>query len=204
MEHAHVADPRELLDLDLTPLASGQPVGLGGEEDEPLYLVCTNGSRDPCCAELGRPLAWAMAAVARDRVWECSHIGGDRFAGNIVCFPHGVYLGRVRPDQAPSVVGDYEAGLVDLDHYRGRSCYDFAIQAAEDFVRRRHGLRHVDELTLAGRERSPEGITVEFRDRSGGTHRVQVHPSRADLPRRLTCHADRAARPRTFVPKGLR
>jgi hypothetical protein len=199
VEHAHLGDPKALLDLDLSPLASGEPVGLGRREDAPLYLVCTNGRRDPCCAELGRPLARALAAVAGDRVWECSHIGGDRFAGNVVCFPHGIYLGRVRPEGAAALVDDYEAGLIDLENYRGRSCYDFATQAAEGHIRRRHGLRGIDDLTLAGRTRSATGaITVEFTGPSDTTYRAQVRSSRADVPRALTCHADRASRPQTF------
>jgi hypothetical protein len=203
VEHANLADPRALLDVDLSPLVTGDAVGLGPREKLPLYLVCTNGRRDPCCAELGRPLSRAMAAVAGDRVWECSHIGGDRFAGNVVCFPHGVYLGRVRPDQAAAIVADYEAGLIDLDHYRGRSCYDFATQAAEEFIRRRHGLRGIDDLTLAGRAGTPRGtITVEFSGPSATTHRVRVLPSRAEVPRTLTCHAHRASRPQTFEVLG--
>jgi hypothetical protein len=203
VEHARLADPRALLDVDLTPLVSGAPVGLGPREEVPLYLVCTNGRRDPCCAELGRPLARAMAAAAGDRVWECSHIGGDRFAGNVVCFPHGAYLGRVRPDQAAALVDDYDAGLIDLDHYRGRSCHDFATQAAEEFIRRRHGLRGIDDLALAGRAETPIGtIAFVFSAPSGKTHRVQVRPSRAEVLRTLTCHADRASRPQTFEVLG--
>jgi hypothetical protein len=203
VEHAHLPDPRALLDVDLSALVSGDPVGLGPREELPLYLVCTNGRRDPCCAELGRPLARAMAAVAADRVWECSHIGGDRFAGNVVCFPHGAYLGRVRPHQAAAVVADYDAGLIDLDHYRGRSCYDFATQAAEDFIRRLHGLRGIDDLAPTDRAETPRGtITVEFSGPSGTTHRVRVHSSHAEVPRTLTCHADRASRPKTFEVLG--
>jgi hypothetical protein len=199
MEHAHLEDPKSLLDLDLSPLASGEPVGLGRRENAPLYLVCTNGRRDPCCAELGRPLARALAAVAGDRVWECSHIGGDRFAGNVVCFPHGIYLGRVRPDGAAALVSDYEAGFIDLANYRGRSCYAFATQAAEGYIRRRYGLRGIDDLALLGQTASAAGtVTVEFSGPSDRTYRARVRSSRADVPRALTCHADRAWRPQTF------
>ena len=28
-------------------------------------------------------------------VWQCTHVGGDRFAGNLVCFPEGLFFGRV-------------------------------------------------------------------------------------------------------------
>ena len=59
----------------------------------PLVLVCTNGRHDPCCATFGRPLARVLREGAqRDDVWECSHIGGDRFAANIVILPEGPVL----------------------------------------------------------------------------------------------------------------
>jgi hypothetical protein len=198
VEHAHLPDPRALLDIDLSPLVEGEAVGLGPLETRPLYLVCTNGRRDPCCAERGRPLARAVADVAPGRTWECSHIGGDRFAGNVVCLPHGVYLGRVSPEGAGAVIGQYEAGTIDLDHYRGRSCYDFATQAAEYFVRRRHDLRGIDDLTLVGRT----GSTVDFAGPSGDVLRVQVEAGRAGEARPLTCHADRASHPQTFAVLG--
>lgn len=199
MEHSVLADPKELLDVDLAPLASGALVGLGRSDDRALYLVCTNGRRDPCCAERGQPLARALAQVAGERVWECSHIGGDRFAANLVCFPQGVYLGRVAPDRVNSVVQDYEAGLIDLELYRGRSSFDFAVQAAEDSVRRRHGLRGIGDLKLLKQdEPAPGTAQVEFAGRDGSTYRVRVRSSRAGQPRPLTCHADHLSRPRNF------
>jgi hypothetical protein len=199
MEHTILADPKELQDVDLSPLAEGARVGLGRSEDRALYLVCTNGRRDPCCAERGRPLARALAQVAGERVWECSHIGGDRFAANVVCLPQGVYLGRVAPDMVRSVVEDYEAGLIHLDLYRGRSAFDFAVQAAEDWVRRRHDLRGITDLKLLKQdEPAPGTVQVEFGGRDGSTYRVGVRSSRAREPRPLTCHADHLSRPRTF------
>ena len=45
-----------------------------------------------------------MAALATDhggRTWECTHLGGHRFAGNMVCLPDGVVYGRVTPADGP-------------------------------------------------------------------------------------------------------
>src|SRR5688572_32757811 len=36
---------------------------------------------------LFRSIARALAAEDEENVWECSHIGGDRFAANLICFP---------------------------------------------------------------------------------------------------------------------
>ena len=67
--------------------------------DEPLILVCTNGRHDQCCANRGRPLVRSLYdSPWADRVWECSHIGGDRFAANLVVLPDSLYFGRVDAD----------------------------------------------------------------------------------------------------------
>ncbi len=78
LEAAVLPDPADLsalLDADLAALGRGGRPGLGEPMDRPLYLVCTNGGRDPCCAERGRPLFRALEPALADRIWECSHIG---------------------------------------------------------------------------------------------------------------------------------
>ncbi|MCY7304461.1 MAG: sucrase ferredoxin, partial [Thermoleophilia bacterium] len=52
------------------------------EAPTPLYLVCTHGRHDACCAKRGRPVAATLSERRPESVWECSHIGGDRFAPN--------------------------------------------------------------------------------------------------------------------------
>ena len=105
-------DPAALLDASTCPpLAFPDPPGIGEPGPPALHLVCTNGRHDPCCADLGRPVVRALVAARAPDVWECSHIGGDRFAANLVCLPDGVYYGRVDPDGAPGLVADHRAGL---------------------------------------------------------------------------------------------
>ncbi len=87
-------DHAGLLDLDLAGLARGGDAGLA-PYDEPLLLVCTNGRRDVCCAELGRPIAAALAARWPEATWETTHLGGHRFAGTLLALPSGVTLGRL-------------------------------------------------------------------------------------------------------------
>lgn len=193
--HALMADPRDLLDVDLQPLARGDPPGLGRPDDQPLFLVCTNGRRDPCCAERGRPLARALAAVEPDRTWESSHIGGDRFAGNIVCLPRGLYFGRVEPSGAEAVAGRYRAGAIDLDHYRGRSAYGFALQAAEARLRRHHGLAGLDDLALVAQDDRGDELVARFQGPGGRMLEARVRTLRAEPPRRLTCHQGFEVRP---------
>ena len=63
--------------------------------DGPLWLVCTNGRRDRCCAEVGRPIAAALAARWPEATWETTHLGGHRFSGTLLALPSGHTLGRL-------------------------------------------------------------------------------------------------------------
>ena len=40
--------------------------------------------------------------------------GGDRFAGNVVVLPEGLYYGRVRPEEAWTVLDEHLAGRIHL------------------------------------------------------------------------------------------
>ena len=189
-------DPAELLDLDLGKVVAGQRPGFGEPVALPLYLVCTNGRHDRCCATYGRPLALALSATVGERVWECSHIGGDRFAANLVCLPHGYYFGRVDPQDAPRVVGRYEREVIDLDHYRGRCSDPPVVQAAEWYARRRTGLTGRDELVVVGRRRLDRQVwATSFTAPQGDRLRVVVRAARTAEPRLLTCSSTRPEPP---------
>jgi hypothetical protein len=114
-----------------------RPPGSGWDRDEqPLALVCTNGRHDQCCANLGRPLVRALRDSRwAQSVWECSHIGGDRFAPNLVVLPDSLYFGRVDPDSAAAVLSALDEGRIDLSRFRGRTSFSLDEQAVEHFVR---------------------------------------------------------------------
>jgi hypothetical protein len=196
-----VDDPRELLSLDLHSLVERRWKGFGRRVAGPLFLVCTHGKRDPCCSRYGGPPARALAD--RPDVWECTHVGGDRFAGNLVCFPHGLYFGRVDGGSAARVADAYARGTVVLEHYRGRSSYPPAVQAAEHELRTTLGLGGVDDLVLAEHVREMGGRhRVVFQVPGGERRRVVVRESRLEA-RLLTCKAEHPHAPRSFVLEHL-
>jgi hypothetical protein len=204
LERRRLDDPAELLELDMAKVTAGERPGFGDPVGEPVYLVCTNGRHDRCCATYGRPLALALAERHGDLVWESSHVGGDRFAGNLVCLPSGHYFGRVGPDEADRVLGLHRKGIIDLDHYRGCCIDPPTVQAAEWFARRATGLLGIDDLDLPGRERLEAGVeAVRFRLAGGGTVRVVLRAGRVDDPRPLTCHSARPESPLRFTLLGL-
>jgi Sucrase/ferredoxin-like len=200
LERRQLDDPAELLELDMAGVVAGERPGFGEPATEPLYLVCTNGRHDRCCATYGRPLALALAAKFGELIWESSHVGGDRFAGNLVCLPDGHYFGRVGADDAERVVGLHRQGILDLGHYRGRCTDRPTIQAAEWFARRRTGLVGVDDLAFDGRDRLEPGVDeVRFRRAAGGRLRLVVRATRTADPRLLTCHSARPEPPLSFT-----
>jgi len=170
----------------------------GTAVEHPLFLVCTHGKHDPCCARFGRPLYEALRdELAPDWVWQVSHIGGDRFAGNLVCLPEGLYYGRVDRETAGPVLDEHLARRILIPSYRGRSIYTFAVQAAERVVRERTGLVGIDDLTLRGVVRRNASTRVTFAA-GAETHELRVDEERGDLTR-LTCSSVSLERLPRFV-----
>jgi len=166
----------------------------------PLYVVCTHGKRDRCCARNGRPLYDALRHEAEtDRVWQSTHVGGDRFAGNVVVLPDGLYYGRVEPADTRSLLAAHTAGEVALDRYRGRSAYSFPVQAAEQAIRESEGLRGIGDLTFLGGDLlGDDAWRVRFRTPDAAVHEVDVQTLVADEPAYLTCEAAEPKRARRY------
>ena len=101
---------------------------------EPQYFVCTNGQRDLCCARFGRPTYTALRELAGERAWQVTHLGGHRFAPNVLVLPQGVLYGRVDVVEVPAFFDQVENGQLATDWARGRSCYTPEVQAAEIFL----------------------------------------------------------------------
>lgn len=120
----------DLLDLDLAALARSRSVGLE-PENGPLWLVCTNGRRDRCCAELGRPVAAALADRWPDGTWETTHLGGHRFSGTYLALPSGITIGRVDADRAVAAAAEVVAGRHPVAWSRGRAGRPAPVQVAE-------------------------------------------------------------------------
>jgi hypothetical protein len=190
VEGREIADLAELAALDVAAVAAGRRPGFGETVAGPVFLVCTHGRRDACCAEFGRPVA---AAIARDHAaaWETTHLGGDRFAASAVCFPDGLYFGRLDPASGPEVAAAYARGEIVLPHFRGRAGTPDAVQAAEHHVRMHLDARGTADL--ATRDVTPDGactaVVLDVRDRR---FRVLVEHGESAVRRQLTCRATEA------------
>ncbi|HTH52209.1 MAG TPA: sucrase ferredoxin [Pyrinomonadaceae bacterium] len=163
-----------------------------GAVHEPIHLVCTHGVHDKCCAKFGFATYKFMREIAGDGVWQTSHVGGDRFASNVISFPSGVYYGHVDDDSARAIVEAESNKRIYLERYRGRTCFGTHGQVAEYFVRRESG---ISEIKALSREwvRPQEGHarwTGLFTSADGGReYTVSFEQVRSSFRSRLTCHA---------------
>jgi len=132
--------------LDLERLAGGRPVSFGSAVAEPVFLVCGHAQRNACCARLGGPLGQALAARYPGQVFQTTHVGGHRFAANLVILPHGLYYGPVGLAEATAAIGAYERGAVTVARYRGRAGQPRTTQQAEHEALTRAGSLRVAAL----------------------------------------------------------
>ena len=187
LERLELDDLRELADLDLAAVATGTG-GLGTPVTGALFGVCTHGSKDMCCATMGRPVAKALAEAAPGRVWETTHLGGDRFAGNVLVLPSGFLYGHVSAATAAKLAAASDDGRVLPELLRGRTSVDMRTQVAEIAIRRVTGLHGVDDVEPLGTDET--GLVVV---RAGGA-RIGVRLGRHPLG---VCGTSRGAGPTT-------
>jgi hypothetical protein len=192
----------------MTAIAAGSLPALGAVTREPLLLVCTHGKRDRCCAVNGRALLTNLLETAsaeqRRRIWECSHIGGHRFAPVTLSLPSGAVHGRLDTAEAAALLQRHESGRVLVDHLRGRSGLLAPCQSADAAVRRLAGVDGVDDLDVlrvvddrvvpaSGGVVEVDVAQTEVRHRDGRAWRVDVVRVPLTRPRAESCGAEPVA-----------
>ena len=167
-----------LQSLDLAALIRNpeELVSRGRELTEPVYLVCTNGQRDLCCARFGLPVYAAIRERVGARVWQVTHLGGHRFAPNVLVLPSACLYGRVTVATVDDFLSTVEQGDLDFPRLRGRSRYESIVQAAEACIGRQ-GLR------LVHIEGDDAQATLSFAD---GRELVKVSLRRTEAPVQVT------------------
>jgi hypothetical protein len=156
----------------------------------PLILVCTHGQHDSCCGRRGYPLYDALRQREDVEAWQCSHVGGDRFAANALVLPAGLLYGPVECTDADALVTSVLNDQIFLPAYRGCSAMSRPLQAAETFVRRKSGALGREAFSLVERENRDDGrIVVRLRENSGAMHEVTLEQYVATAEAYLTCTA---------------
>lgn len=138
-----------LHDVQLDDFLSSVPPG-GERLEQPLYFVCMNGQRDRCCARFGRPIYNALREQFGDRVWQVSHLGGHRFAPNILTLPQGGVYGRVTDANLQAFADAVERDELHFESLRGLGWHNKAVQAAQVFSARQGLVPVSAEETASG------------------------------------------------------
>jgi hypothetical protein len=149
----HLDRYEDLLDLDIQGAATRKDIYDADLSDKILTLICTNGRRDWCCARYGPEIYQSILQSAGESaasmdIWQSSHLGGHRFAPNIVCFPEGLFYGRIENNELQIFLSYISQRRIYLAKARGRACYPAPVQAAEVYLRQRSGLSEQDDYQL--------------------------------------------------------
>jgi len=124
------------------------PDGTPTDGDSVRVYVCTHGARDCRCGKIGGQVAQTLREEIDRRnlsslikLAETSHVGGHKYAGNVLIYPHGEWLGYVTPPDVPSVLDAImhlprqnwnlrDASPLFPSHWRGR----MGLEKAEQIV----------------------------------------------------------------------
>ncbi|SDJ36099.1 sucrase ferredoxin [Streptomyces indicus] len=160
----------------------------GDSAAPPVVLVCAHGLHDVCCAVRGRPVARALSERWPELVWECTHIGGDRFAANVVVAPDGVYYGNLDAASAVAVVEEHLADRVHAEHLRGYTNLFPPQQTAVIALLARFGPAGRHHYAVEHTSRDGDHWHVRLRERTprASVYDVEVR-SRRTPARQLTC-----------------
>lgn len=184
----------DLLAVDVPALAAGNPDYARFRQAGELFLICANARRDKCCGKFGPPVYARFVERAGTSVWECTHLGGHRFAPTGAWLPQGLCFGRLGPGDVDAWLDACRAGRVDLAHTRGRSCYATAEQAAEYFLRAETGELALDAYRrVATRTPGPEEWETIFATAAGVECTVRVARERSVIWSYESCRAEQKA-----------
>jgi hypothetical protein len=197
----------ELTTLDIEALRAEDPRYAAQRYDESLYLVCTHGKHDMCCARYGQPVYQALVKEVGLRAWQCSHLGGDKFAANLLYLPQSISYGRITDADIERMLAAHRQGQLYLEKCRGRTCYTPIQQAAEHFLRARTGNRSLasfSALSLQYREERGEHI-VKFRElATQDVHRLALSHIRQEIDCVTSCKGCWRNPLKLFTLKGYR
>jgi hypothetical protein len=167
-----------------------------------LYLICTNGKKDKCCGKFGK-LLYSQISKNNPNIWECSHMGGDRFASNVLVVPSFTVYGRVDLNIMKDIIRYTETELIYLNSYRGHSALSLYSQAAENFIRKKYNLNEINSLKLVSEKPSSNIAIVTFIDKNNKTYNISVEKTKSNILRYTTCNTIKKNYTNIFIPNEI-
>jgi hypothetical protein len=136
---------------------------------EPLYLVCTHGSRDRCCGTLGVPVFKALCEGSSRKVLQVSHLGGHRYAPVVLALPEWRFFGHMDPRTCLDIDSALQEGRAYMPGFRGHGRLHEDLQPIEAKLWEQHGSNLASFRLLDGKGSKTLLVQARFQD---GTERV--------------------------------
>ena len=152
----------------------------------------------------------ALTEARPDDTWECSHLGGDRFAGTMVVFPHGLYYGYADDGDPVRIADAFDEGRIVPERYRGRSSLTHPVQAAQHFAREAFGDERIESYAPIDEETTDTGWRVRLVGAGAGAGAgvgagdvvVELEEARSE-PLLSTCAATRFVQVRQYALRSI-
>jgi hypothetical protein len=132
----------------------------------PRLAICTQGTRDRCCAKWGFAVFRQAARLWREGRFpfeplECSHLGGDRYAATGIVFPSGSMYGHLDHADLEALGAAETEGRILPGHYRGRVYESELAQVVRaGLAKDGHAVGATSPLRILNPEAAPEDVTV--------------------------------------------
>lgn len=177
-------------------------------EVDPFFVVCTNGKKDKCCAKFGFPVFKFFENIHLPfcyTAWECTHIGGDRFAANAALMPYGIYYGRIGVEDVHEIIKETAFGRIRFQNYRGISKLSFFDQAVECYLREHLSEYGIDfAIDIIEKKRDGDLITVKVVVNNEKKFEMILKQDEIDYPHLLTCTSHKPEKIVKYVLESIR
>lgn len=178
--------------------------GKANWDSSPFFLVCTNGKKDKCCAKFGFPVFKFLENHDMGvTVFECTHVGGDRFAANAVLMPAGIYYGRLMVEDVDSLLNATKQNQVYYPNYRGICIRTFFEQAIECYLREFLGDFSADFNFTYNVFEEVEAIIGVKATVGRSVFELTMEKRKIEYPYLLTCKSARAGFITKYILKGI-
>jgi len=120
------------------------------------FFVCTHMNRDKKCGIQGPQLVTELKKLGATHVYQVSHIGGHRFAGNVIVYPPGDWYGYLTPQILFEFYRDVQQDKIPKQYWRGRL-----------------GLTEAEQKDFHSKLPKDEFINLSIVDKMGDEQKVQ-------------------------------
>lgn len=175
-----------------TDLLSVDPLTHGKEcQNQSLFAVCTHAKHDLCCGKFGNAIYRALKNISPNNVWQASHLGGCRFAPNLLVLPFGLIYGWIDLSEVKEIAEVHQRRDLYLPKLRGRSSYEPQTQAAEYHIRAKTQNLEIDGLSLLSEAGTgPDDWTTVFKmAQSNCLYQVRVYIDQPGISTFKSCSA---------------